>query len=90
MALCEAPITPTVCCSVEGSILARRGGFKAGSSPISLISVTGRGPVVGDEPVHKTSRSEEIVEGPGNFSSGDVTVTLQLSVWLLSADVAQE
>jgi len=48
MALWEAPITPTVCASLLERILARRGGFNAGSRPMSIRLSTGRGLVVGD------------------------------------------
>lgn len=85
MALWEAPITPTVCASLLGRILARRGGFNAGSRPMSIRLSTGRGLVVGDAPVQRTSRSAETVVGPGNFSSGELIVTLQLFDLMLSA-----
>ncbi len=59
-------------------MVARSGGFSAGSSPISWMSDIGSGPVVGEEPVQRTRILEEIGEGSGNFSSGEVTVTVQL------------
>jgi hypothetical protein len=44
-------------------------GFSAGSRPISWTVLTGRGPVVGDEPLHRTKRSDETDSAPGSFSS---------------------
>lgn len=44
-----------------GSIIDRSGGLRAGSSPISFRWVTGRGPVVGEEPVQRTSMLLETV-----------------------------
>jgi hypothetical protein len=61
MALWEAPMTPTVTRELEGMILARRGGFSAGSSPISSKLETGNGPVDGEDPVHKTNKFEATV-----------------------------
>jgi hypothetical protein len=56
----------------EGRSVASRGGLRAGSNPSSWNPETGRGPVEGLEPVHRTRRSEETVVGPGNFSSGEL------------------
>jgi hypothetical protein len=47
MALCEAPITPTVTSESEGMILARTGGLRAGSRPISCTLFTGSGLDIG-------------------------------------------
>lgn len=58
--------------------MASRGGLRAGSSPMSIRLSTGSGLVVGDDPVQRTSRSAETIVGPGNFSSGELIVTLQL------------
>lgn len=58
MALWEAPITPTVTGESEERVLDRRGGLSAGSRPISVKLDTGRGPVVGEAPVHRTSSFE--------------------------------
>ena len=78
MALWEAPITPMVVSASFGMILDRSGGLRAGSRPISWMLVMGKGPVVGEEPVHSTTRSDVTVMGPGNFSSGELTLTFQL------------
>jgi hypothetical protein len=78
MALWEAPITATVASDSEGMVRARRGGFKAGSRPISWILVKGREPVVGEEPVQSTTMLEVMFKGPGNFSSGELILTFQL------------
>lgn len=51
-------------------------GLRAGSRPISWMFLTGRGPVVGEAPLHRTNRSDETVSTPGNFSS-DFNVTVQ-------------
>jgi hypothetical protein len=56
----------------------RSEGLSAGSKPISSMLETGRGPVVGDDPVQSTRRLEEIGVGPGNFSSAAFILTLQL------------
>lgn len=77
MALWEAPITATEIGVCEGMILARTGGLRAGSSPISWALVNGRGPDVGDEPVQRTRRSEVTVVGPENFSSSEEMLTVQ-------------
>lgn len=58
-------------------ILASSGGLSAGSSPISLMSETGSGPVVGEEPVHSTSIFEATVTGSLSFL--DLNLTFQLS-----------
>lgn len=60
-----------------GMILDRSGGLRAGSRSISWMLVMGRGPLVGEEPVHSTKISDETVTGPGNFSSGELTLTFQ-------------
>lgn len=52
---------------------------------MSVRLSAGSGRVVGDDPVHRTSRSAETVVGPGNFSSGELMVTLQLSDLVLLA-----
>ena len=71
IALWEAPITPIVRGLSDGRSFERRGGFRAGSRPSSWNPDTGRGPVAGLDPVQRTSRFDEIVVGPGNFSSGE-------------------
>lgn len=76
MALWEAPITATVTDSEDERILASKGGLRAGSKPISGME-TGRGPVVGVDPVQRTRRLEEMVFGSGNFSSGELILTVQ-------------
>lgn len=38
-------------------------GLRAGSRPISCMPLVGRGPVVGEEPVQRTRRSDEISDG---------------------------
>jgi hypothetical protein len=78
MALWEAPITATVASEPEGMVRASRGGFKAGSRPISWMLVIGRGPVVGAEPVQRTTMLEAMFKGPGSFSSGELILTFQL------------
>jgi hypothetical protein len=40
--------------------------------------VIGRGPVVGAEPVQRTTMLEAMFKGPGSFSSGDLILTFQL------------
>jgi len=71
----------------EGSILESFGGLSAGSSPISGTE-TGRGPVVGWEPVQRTSILVEIGDGAGNFSSGDLIFMSQLLDFLKLAERA--
>ena len=78
MALWEAPITPIVSGLSEGRSLERTGGLSAGSRPSSWKPDTGSGPVVGLDPVQSTSRFEETVVGPENFSSGELMFTDQL------------
>jgi hypothetical protein len=77
IALWDAPITATVTWEFEGSIFARSGGFSARSRQIPWIFVTGRGPVVGEEPVQSTRRSEDTVVGSEELVSGESIVTLQ-------------
>ena len=81
MALWEAPITATVRSLSDGRIVLRREGLSAGSRCISWILETGRGPVVGEEPVQRTRRLEVEVNGSelwGFFSSATFTSTVQL------------
>jgi hypothetical protein len=40
--------------------------------------VIGRGPVVGAEPVQRTTMLEAMLKGPGSFSSGELILTFQL------------
>ena len=47
MALWEAPMTAIAVGVSFANMVDSRGGFKAGSRPITSISVTGRGPVIG-------------------------------------------
>jgi hypothetical protein len=60
-----------------GIRLESRGGLRAGSSPISLMSVTGRGPVMGCEPVQRTSMLALKLSLVQPLPSGP-TATLQL------------
>lgn len=57
-------------------ILASSGGLSAGSSPISLISEMGSGPVVGEEPVHSTSIFEATVTDSLSFLESNLTFQL--------------
>ena len=66
------------------SNLARRDGLSAGSRPSSSHPDTGRGSVAGSEPVQRTRRSEEIFVGPGKFSFGELSLTVQLFDCLVS------
>jgi hypothetical protein len=68
-----------------GSMVDSRGGLRAGSSPISWRPLIGRGPVMGWEPVQRTSRLEDTVEVV-DFSSWALTLTFQLLDYWVSAD----
>jgi hypothetical protein len=85
MALWEAPITPTVTLEAEGMILQSTDGLRAGSSPISWTLLNGSGLVVGEEPVQRTTRSEETVMGSENFGSREEILTFQLLDYQRSA-----
>jgi len=76
MALWEAPITAMVLPESEGIILARSGGLRAGSRPISSTEVTGRGLVVGADPVQRTRRLDDTLMG-SDFSSLESILTFQ-------------
>jgi hypothetical protein len=43
----------------------------------------GRGPSIGEEPVQSTIMLEVMLKGPGNFSSGELILTLHLSDFLV-------
>ena len=77
MALWEAPITATVVAASFGRIRERRGGFKAGSRPISWMLVMGSGPVDGAEPVQSTSMFDMTCKGSGYSPSGELILTSQ-------------
>lgn len=76
MALWEAPMTATRLGVFDGSIVVSRGGFSAMSRLTSFTVVTGRGKVVGDEPVHKTRSSDETASGHLPFVESTVTLHL--------------
>jgi hypothetical protein len=62
--------------------VASKGGLRAGSSPISLMSVTGSGPVMGWEPVQRTSVFElKSEEGVLPLLPGTLTFQL-LDFWV--------
>jgi hypothetical protein len=66
-------MTPIEISESLGRVLERRGGLRAGSSPISWRFLTGRGPVVGEEPVQSTRMSEKIIFGLESFSFAGLT-----------------
>jgi len=63
-----------------GSIVASRGGLSAWSSHSSFVleAVMGSGPVVGEEPVQSTTRSDETFVEVGTSGSAESTVMDQL------------
>jgi len=77
MALWEAPMTAIVDGVSFGIMVESSGGLSAGSSPISSIPVTGRGPVMGWEPVQRTSMLESNLSLV-DFPPGGLTATFQL------------
>jgi len=56
-----------------GIVLESKIGLSPVSRGISGMLVMGRSPVVGWEPVQRTRRLDEMVAGPGNFLSAEVS-----------------
>lgn len=79
MALWEAPMTAIVNSSSREKTCLRCEGLRAGSSSSCLNPVTGRGPMIGLEPVHRTRSLEDMVNGSDVFSSEGSMLTVHFS-----------
>lgn len=81
MAEWEAPMTPTWAGWSAGRVLARMVGERAVSRWMSVRWLTGRGPLMGEEPVQRTSLLASTCVGCAERSDGEM-VTVHVDCFM--------